>query len=94
MSPAFEMVLPAGISIASTTGKDAKKGETCRVEWDFTGESFPVSWRRRQNTFLLWYEDVWCDMLKGIPASPFHFEMSIRTYDDQNFQPSCRGVKR
>ncbi|CAM9278282.1 unnamed protein product, partial [Hapterophycus canaliculatus] len=42
VSPAFELVAPPGISVSSATGKAAKKGETCRVEWEFTGEPFPI----------------------------------------------------
>lgn len=44
VSPAFELVAASGISISETAyNATVDKGDSCRVEWDHTGDSFPVS---------------------------------------------------
>ncbi|CAM9671087.1 unnamed protein product, partial [Ectocarpus sp. 12 AP-2014] len=43
VSPSFEMIAPPGISISNTiVNATANKGDSCRIEWTFTGKPFPV----------------------------------------------------
>lgn len=46
VSPPFRLINPAGV-IISGDAYDAtvNKGDTSTVEWEFTGDSFPVSGR-------------------------------------------------